>query len=742
MRNMQYIRTRTEKYFTFPLFVGLVLFSFAPVHSAWAGEVPGVTARTSTGVVEGRILSQSTGEFLHNAEVRVQGTEISAVSALDGRYRLTHVPAGNVTLVASYTGYAAVSAGVEVVAGRVTARDFEFTGSSVVELQKFNVVAEREGTAKALMEQRTAMTVKNVVASDTYGPLMREGNIGDVLQYVPGLNIIYEIDVPSSVNFNGMHEKYGALLIDGVRTSGATRAPSLQDYSAHATDSIEVNKTNNAAMDADAPAGSVNMRSKSAFQRKGRYLAWDVYMIHNSRIPLTLGKIDGPNDGRSRPLTPSVVLDYSDTFLAGKLGVVLNFSETNNIDGGAFLNTTFNTVPTPVNPAPVVITNLAYGVRDHIFERKGGGVSLEYKLTPLLTLSLRSQVSREFRRRHQRTVSLIAARNNQALGSSETAMLVLPTATNVNRFEVAGGLDYRVKNTHTFAPQLNYVGEKVTLDATFAYTRLGTYFANDRLDGESDEVRTANFQLFNIGWTATREDPGDLAFQFNQTAGPSVYTLSNWRATSLPNNIGRAGNEPTTRNQIGQVNLKYTTDWSWPTWIQTGVKTMKGSYFNVTQAYNWTFLGPTGNRFEAEIPVSIARFDPRVGGNLFSDQFLQLPDRRAIGIMLKEHPEYFVRNPADLTNAANVFPTRSATEYIDAGYVMANTQVGRLSVQGGVRYEHTRTKADSYERNVLETRRGKYGEEFFSGSLRYRFNPRRMAVASFSQSILRPDLSS
>ena len=78
---------------------------------------------------------------------------------------------------------------------------------------------------------------------------------------------------------------------------------------------------NSADMDADAPGGSLNLKSKSAFQRKGRYFAYSVYGLANS-YQMRLGKFDGPNDGQSYKIQPGIVLDYSDTYLEGKLGLV------------------------------------------------------------------------------------------------------------------------------------------------------------------------------------------------------------------------------------------------------------------------------------------------------------------------------------------------------------------------------------------------------------------------------------
>jgi iron complex outermembrane recepter protein len=728
------------------LLTGWLVLNTAPTQAAQ--DATSSASAAHSGVVEGRVFNPASGEFLGNAEVRVQGTEIRTLSQSDGRYRLTNVPSGDVTVTVTYTGYDSASAVLALTSGQVMTRDFNLqsslqtdAGRNVVALDRFTVAAAREGTAKAIMEQRSAMTIKNVVATDTFGAIV-EGNVGDVLQYVAGMQVIYSADVPSTVSMAGMDSKYGALMVDGVRTSGATRAPSLSSYSAYATDTIEINKTNSADMDADAPAGSINMRSKSAFQRKGRFFAWETYSIWNTYNPLTLGKTDGPNDGKSRPLNPSLVLDYSDVYLDGKLGVVMNLAETNSTSGSGFLNFTYNTTPTTASPDPIVIAGLVFGKGAIIQKRRGGGLNIEYKLTPKLTVALRSQASWEDARNYNKQFQIMATRATLGAGSNDTVFIGTPTTNNANRFALAGGLTHRIRNSHSFSPQFFYTGERLTVDGTVSYSRLGDYRRNLRATGPmDDEVGSVNMQLFGVGWQATRPGVGDTAFDFKQTAGPDLYTLNNWRATSLTNNVVRAPNEPTTKNYLAQINAKYAMDWTRPTYFKVGLKSTAASFFSTAGSYSWTYVGPTGDRLQADIPVSVAPFDPHTGGDIFSRN-IPFADRHAIGVIQREHPEYFIPNPTNETSAGNLFPDRSAREYIDAGYFLANSRFGRLMVQGGVRYEQTENQGKSYERGALRTRTGDYADTFLSGAIRYRFTDKLMAIASFSQSIQRPNLNS
>ncbi len=708
--------------------------------SAWAQSA-------GTGSIEGRVFNPLTGEYIRNAEVRVQGTDRLVVTESDGHYRLSNLPAGDVTLAINYTGYQPATATVSVGSGQVVTRNFDLQSTTAqrsdkaIELDRFTVSSRREGTAKAIMEQRNSMNVKNVIASDTFGDMM-ENNIAEVLQYLPGMEIFYCGGDPNTLKMRGMPARYGALTIDGVRTLGTitgNRQPEINAYSANAADTLEFSKTNSADMDADAPAGTVNMKSKSAFQRRGRYFAFQLYGLVNS-YELHLGKSNGPNDGQTYKTLPGVSLDYSDVYLDGKLGVVVNLSETNSSNEQGFVTYTYNTTPTPTSPEPIMLTTINYTNGPKVNRRQSGGLNLEYKLMPELTAALRGSFNYEDARIYNRQLQLIATRPTLGPGSNGTTMIALPTANNTNRAAIAGTTTMRTRQNHTFVPSITYTGKKIIADASYAYTRQGQVARNGRINGTSASLMGADQQLFNIGWIARRNGIDGTELDFRQTSGPDMYVLKNWQATSTTNNLTRAPTEPVSRQKLAQANVQYTTDWTIPTFFKAGLKTATSSYFRTAGSYSWTYVGPTGNRLDAEIPVSVYEFFDAGGGNIFSQKPLQMPDRQKLGALLQQHPEQFVQNPADRTNAANLFPDRLAREYIDSGYVMANSRLGRLTLQGGVRREKTKTKASVFEKNVLHKRTGEYSDNFLSGSARYRFTDKLMAIASVSESIGRVDL--
>ena len=59
----------------------------------------------ATGRIIGRIFNPATQEYVRHAEIAVDGTNLTTVSGDDGSYVLSNIPAGNVSVSVTYTGY-------------------------------------------------------------------------------------------------------------------------------------------------------------------------------------------------------------------------------------------------------------------------------------------------------------------------------------------------------------------------------------------------------------------------------------------------------------------------------------------------------------------------------------------------------------------------------------------------------------------------------------------------------------
>ena len=66
--------------------------------------VSSLSAQVGTGRITGRIFNPATQEYVRNAEIAVEGTNLVTYSADDGSYTLPNVPAGDVAVSVTYTG--------------------------------------------------------------------------------------------------------------------------------------------------------------------------------------------------------------------------------------------------------------------------------------------------------------------------------------------------------------------------------------------------------------------------------------------------------------------------------------------------------------------------------------------------------------------------------------------------------------------------------------------------------------
>src|SRR5688572_24457550 len=75
---------------------GLLVLAGAPLAAQQAAP---------TGRITGRLLDAATGQGIASVGIQVVGTTLGAMSGIDGRYTVTNIPAGTVTIQARRIGY-------------------------------------------------------------------------------------------------------------------------------------------------------------------------------------------------------------------------------------------------------------------------------------------------------------------------------------------------------------------------------------------------------------------------------------------------------------------------------------------------------------------------------------------------------------------------------------------------------------------------------------------------------------
>ena len=138
-----------------------------------------LSAQIATGTVEGRVINARTGEYLENARVTIEGTQLEAFTDSAGHYRVVGVPAGAARVRVFYTGLPSLTRAAQISAGQTAQQEFSLSeadavradSTTPVKLDPFTVSMSKdmEGFAIAINEQRFARNMVTVVSSDEFG---------------------------------------------------------------------------------------------------------------------------------------------------------------------------------------------------------------------------------------------------------------------------------------------------------------------------------------------------------------------------------------------------------------------------------------------------------------------------------------------------------------------------------------------------------------------------------------------
>ncbi|WP_379488478.1 TonB-dependent receptor domain-containing protein [Novosphingobium soli] len=763
------------------LLCGAAAIALAHAGPAFAQETASDSASTAMpaprgeGSVRGRVLNTVTNEYVRNAEVRIEGSNAVVYSDAGGTFRLNSVPAGPVRIVVRYSGLQEQALSAEVTPGRTTELDVRLAPASLGVTEGDDAAAIvvsgiRDGQAAAIMERRAATNAKTVVAADNYG-LLTMGDVGEFMKQMPGISLDYtEVDA-TAVRIGGLDPKYSTFTTDGARMATATsnnnngRQNSFEQMSITGIESIELNNTLTARMDADAPGGTINLRSKYAFQRKSRALHLQVGAIGTSDSGF-FNSIYLPDDKKHATIKPSVTFGYGDVFLDGRLGVAISASYNANYVQQDRIQTDWSYLA----DGRVIPYQVMWRPGPKETSRTAANVSLDFKASDELTLSLRGSYSFyevEYYNQYTYLIFGTTTRSYATPDSTSTHIVVNPSGTNT-RLHTQYSHRYAGTPAMLLAPKIEYKGD------TFEAVLRGSYSTSEfnfRDNSKGFFQRTDSY-LTRIGFTLDRASEDSNAWTLNQTAGrPWGDPNSFNRDDDIGNNIRTA--ESDARNEMYGINLDLTKEvefGSVPFTFYAGGgarvndwKTDEGSYDQ------FQYVGSTGDLTqrapEAVIPATqnydfeIIGFD---AGNLNAQNW-RADSNYGMYDIYKAHPEYFVPDTVgnlkrDLDNDKRV------KEDIYSGYVEVQAQAGRAKFDLGLRYENTRTGARvakirpedevtaagyslntvagllyQYNDGASQTRRGRYDDWFLSGGVKYDFTDNLVGQVAFSQSILRPD---
>jgi len=220
-----------------------------------------------SGAIAGKV-TDSSGGSLQGAEISVEPVGTHAVSDAQGQFFVYNLPAGHYTVTVTYVGFTYFTKEVDVTAGQPLSIEAKMQLSSVK--TEVLVTAERAaGEAEAINRERSADNIVQVLPADVIRSLPN-ANMADALGRLPSVTLERDEGEGKYVQVRGTEPRLTNTTIDGINVpspESGVRQIKFDAIPADLVESVEINKTLQANMDADGIGGSVNLVTKTATER-------------------------------------------------------------------------------------------------------------------------------------------------------------------------------------------------------------------------------------------------------------------------------------------------------------------------------------------------------------------------------------------------------------------------------------------------------------------------------------------
>ena len=678
-------------------------FALAVSLTAWAATAP-----VGTGVIEGRVKNSVTGAYLNNARVTVPGTNLLTLTDESGRYRLPGVTTGRVTVEVFYTGLEANSSPVSVRAGQSVEHDVELASATrdgeqaaVVRLDPYKVASTRETDIEsiAINEQRFAPNLKNVISTESMGDAMG-GSAGDFLRFLPGVAGTFAGELETeAVQLRGFPSNYSVVSYDGVPLAGNAlqggREFSTSRMSVNSVSRVEVTKVPLPSNPADTMSGSINLVSKSAFERSTAEFKYRAALATNGK-PLSLQKTGVPSNERDFNVAPDLNFDYT-LPLSPRFGIVLT---------GLYSTTLFRTDSwytdylaaatgsgaTPANPYLWRTRNVEF-LRAN--QRHGGSVRADWRLGHHGVLSA-GYVLTYYNSRSNQSVFTPTAGNNGTSGvAGGTALSYTPT-------QVLGATG-RGDTPQTFSFADN---NSITQNGNVRYRFNDGVWKIESLASLSDSKswrRNSSRGFFN-GLNVALATPSRV--NLLRIGGGRVGDFEVFDSNNRPVNpfdiasyvLNTASTNPEldmrTKITLGELDVRRElTALPFPAGLQIGgLHRVEANDERRRNGRTYNFAGINGSRSAA----------PFLNENYYgAHRLVAFPDKPAVPWVsphkvlaaFTANPAWFTQTVAQQRTTAsnNLLDSKYLKETVAAAYVQAEARLfrNRLHVVTGVRYEAT-----------------------------------------------------
>lgn len=677
-------------------------------------------AQTPTGTIEGRVLNATSGSYLNNARVVVDGTRLEARTNESGEFRLSGVPAGPARISAMFTGLQAQVATVSVTAGQVARQEFalsrggaEAREGAVLKLDQFVVASSREMNAADIAnhEQRYAANIKNVVDADAYGDA-GEGNLGEFLKFVPGVTVNYSSFDARTISVRGMPSHTTPILVDGnpfasAASSGVSRDVEVGGLMMNNISRVEVSKTPTPDSPANAMGGTVNVINKGAFDRSRPLFTYRLSAIMNSNW-LTFAELPGGQpESTGRRILPGVDFSYIAP-ITKTFGVTFNGFYTQRYSGTQMTTPAWR----PINGASTFATAEnpflnTHSVRDQPthWERMSFGTTVDWKVGRhgMFTVGTQYSSADMHQNIEQWTTSLTGTTNTRPLGfdrsfaQSANGAASSVISTNARR-KTDRTLHSSVKYRH-HGPVWKFDGGGFFSRSTNTYRDVDFgYFS-------AMSVRVTNLNMRYDAINTVREGPGVVLATTTAGAPVDLFSLNSYSMQSS------GSNQLSSQDSLAGAHLNARRDFNvrFPLQLRSGLDVRRQDRDIRNDNPTWTFVGPDGLPNTADDRVANYDLIDSVYSRAnapFDLPQIQRPSPYKLWQLYKTNPGYFRYEEANFVNTSTA-ASRKLTETISAAYLRADARFfnNRLLVTAGARYERTEDEGEGRLADIRATYR-------------------------------------
>jgi outer membrane receptor protein involved in Fe transport len=248
---------------------------------AICGVAPLEAQEQTTGRIVGRIIDLNTGLGLSDVGVQVVGTTIGTMSGLDGRYTISSLPAGTVTLHVRRLGYQPKTVtGLLLDAGTSLQQNVGLQAATL-QLQTLEVTAEAErgSVNSAIDAQRNATGIVSAVSAEQISR-SPDSDAAAAVQRVSGVTV----QDGKYVAVRGLGERYTTTSLNGSRLPSPEperKVVPLDLFPSGLLQAITTSKTFTPNQPGDFSGASVDIRTRE-FPAE-RQISYSMSMGYNSR---------------------------------------------------------------------------------------------------------------------------------------------------------------------------------------------------------------------------------------------------------------------------------------------------------------------------------------------------------------------------------------------------------------------------------------------------------------------------